>query len=203
MAFVIGGGAAALLLLFELVVAQSFSISFQGVPWWFLRLCIEGAQGALAVLIVKGAALQFASLDDPVYWVLAGLFAPSIIRQIQWGSPGANGFAFDVQDLVDRLTYRIDDRLDGASAQKQSAENRKLVDRLMAGGVSAEELAEEVLAVIRGRKALETRAKDAEYIREMTRSDELERTKLRLIVERARSMGIIGAAKRLARARHR
>lgn len=199
MPFLVGGGSAAALMLYHLVLSRGFRISLRGSIWWLLILLVEGIQGVLAVLFVTLGAERFHSIEGWPAWVLAGVVAPRVVRKLQYGSPG-HGFALDLQDAFDRIRIPLESRIDSASAEAQSAVDGKLVTKLMSRGVTAQRLADELLLVIRTRKALETKSNDARYIRRTAiNADESEEAKLRLMVEAARRLGILATPRRLAR----
>lgn len=207
MAYVVGGGAAALLSFWELKFRRSFRAPITAWHWWLLRLVLEGAQGALGVLVtVKVGALAIKGIDGIVAWALAGLFAPRLVRQLHFGprAEGEQGFSLDLEDLFDRIRIPLENRIDGASAQAAAASRERMLRRLKAAGVSPQQVADLLTYIIGDRVALETKAADAEYVKTQVASGAADDVKYRLLIDKAKELHIYRAIRRLApRWRHR
>lgn len=197
--YVIGGGFATLLLLNEMVLERGYSITWGSCFFWLFRLAVEAAQGILAVFLLRLAATDNSSVDGPLAWAAAGLYAPELIKKVQLGTLGQGGISVDLNEVVYRLTYRMDDRIDGASAQKQSAADRRLAEALLESGVDPVAVADSVIAAIHARKSLSTKVADASYIRDVANGSDNATAKILLITERARELQIRNAVKKLLR----
>lgn len=206
MAFAVGGGSCALLLLFDLTLSRRYRMPITAAAWWALRLCFEGAQGVLAIALLKGAAVTIKGIDGPAAWIFVGMVAPRLLRNIRYGDPAAPGFSLDVQDILTRLADPLDRRIDSASAQAEAAANERLVARLQDNGVTPAHIADRVIAVILKRRALDTRTAEVAFIRRTVANAAMaEDRKLRVIVDKARDLNILktvkGAARRARKAR--
>lgn len=199
MPFAIGGATSAALLFYTLVVVESYSVPFGALHWWVARLALEGAQGVAAVFAIKVVTPEGHGVDAVGIWILAGLFAPQLVRKIRFGDPAGAGFAIDLQDLFDRLVLPLRDRIDGASAGKQSHADRRLAEKLIASRVTPVELADYLISVIQRRRALETRADAARYIRETSASIDSIETRMLVLIEQARILRILWTVRQFAR----
>lgn len=198
MSFLIGGGTAAGLLLLDLTLARRYRVTLIGLPWWVLRLCLEGVQGAAAVLAVELAALRFDGFDEVVVCMIAGASAPRLIRGLQYGG-GTRDISIDLKGLIDHLSLPLEELIDGTSAQAKSASDHRLTSKLLRRGVTPDHLARELRATMASRRALSSKLADAEYISETAESTDSMAERLRLMVAHAREIQALGTVKRLAR----
>jgi hypothetical protein len=199
MAFLVGGGSCALALFVDLTLSRRYHMPWYSVPWWLLRLILEAGEGMFAILVLKGGtALAARDVYGPGAWVLVGLLAPKLLRRIHYGDPAGPGVSFDIQDLVDRVAGPLNVRIDGASAQSEAASSAKLAHRLEKAGITAADVAERVIAVVRHRHRLETKTAEVRYLRQTVTSMEPEDLKLRLIIDKARELGALRTVKHAA-----
>lgn len=196
MPYAVGASAAAVALVLNLLVVRDLIFAPSAFIHWVLRIGVDAIQGAMAG---GAASLEFKGAHDYVGWAVAGLCAPPIARKIRFGRPGSSEFSFEVQDFIDRLTSSLDGEITRASDQLKARIDRRLVNRLIANGITPLRLSEELLAVIRARRVLDTRIRDAEYLRDLVTHNDPEAQKLRLMIERARALSILRTVRYLAR----
>lgn len=202
MSFLVGGGAAAVLALLDLLLGRRYRLTVDSLHWWFLRLLVDGLQGAAAIVLIQVAALQVEDLNTPAVWVLAGIFSTRIIQSLQY-SEKTLGIQVDLRDRFERLTLPLEEDLASASAAANAASDRRLAEELQRNGVSPELLARELIAAMKLRVALSTKAEDGGYLREIAAGDDPEEERLRVLVARAREIRLIGTVKNLKRTRRR
>jgi len=196
-AFWFGAGAAAFLSAYSLIVVDSYRPTVATAGWWLLRLGIDGLPGGLAALSTPGGATF--GLDPHVQWILSGAFAPLLLRQIHFGDPTSGKVSIDFRDYYDRLRLPLDERLDSASATADSLSDDRLARRIKERGGTPSGLAVRVLATIRTSRALQTRAADADYVRDIANGEEDEYTRLLVIIAKARELRLIRVVRRYAR----
>ncbi|HVD38365.1 MAG TPA: hypothetical protein VNC15_06005, partial [Solirubrobacterales bacterium] len=136
----VGGAAAAFLALLDLLLGRRFRLTVDSLHWWFLRLLIDGLQGAAAIILIRVAALQVEDLNTPAIWVLAGIFSTRIIQSLQY-SEKTLGIQIDLRDRFERLTLPLDEELANASAAANAAGDHRLAEALQRNDVSPELLA--------------------------------------------------------------
>jgi hypothetical protein len=196
MSYAVGAGAAATVLVLNLLVVRELIVPPTAIPYWLLRIGVDALQGAVAGGV---SSLEFKGPHDYAGWAIAGVCAPPLARKLRLGKPGSDEASFELQDFMDRLTSRLDKRILRNSDQLKAQIDRRLVERLIRNGVSPEWLAEELLMIIRARQRLENRLPDARYIRHLVARDDPDAQKLRLMVERARALEILRTPRYLGR----
>jgi hypothetical protein len=161
-------------------------------------LCVDGIQGAAAVVAVEVAAIKIQGLSSPVVWALAGAFAPRLIQGLRYR--GGNRLSdIDLKDLFDRLSIPLEERIDATSAASKAASDHRLTKALMKKKVTPEVLAKELMAAMRARRALETKFKDFGYLQTLTEGDGSDEERLRILVAHAREIQLLATVRRLTR----
>ena len=82
---------------------------------------IDALPGGLAALLLREGPVQ--GLDPHVQWIVAGAFAPTLLRQIQFGDPTTGKPSLDLRELFDRLRVPLDTKLDIASAMADTLDD--------------------------------------------------------------------------------
>lgn len=200
MSFLVGGAAAAVVALFDLTVRRRFRPTLGSLHWWLLRLLLDGIQGAAAIVLVHIAALEVSGASTPVIWVITGATAAQIVPSLQY-SGGTQGTHINLKDFIDRGRLPLEDDIEKASAAANAASDRRLTDALLARHVTPETLAAELIATMKGCRALSTKWEDTGFIEEVAQGGRSERVRTRLLVAHAREMQLLGTVRRLKRSR--
>lgn len=198
MSFLVGGAAAALLALLDLLLGKRYRVTWGNLHWWLLRLLVDGLQGAAAIILIQIAALKVEGLNTPVMWVLTGIFSTKVIQSLQY-SGGTKGLNIDFRNLFDRFTLPLNEELANSSAAANAESDRRLAEALLRKGITPEILARELVAAMKARVALSTKAEDGEYLKQMASSDESEEERLRVLVARAREIHLLATVKHMKR----
>jgi hypothetical protein len=198
MAFLIGGSSAALFASIDLMLVRRYRLTLGSVPWWSMRLLIDGVQGMAAIVVVEIAAIKVEGLSDPIVWVLAGIFATRLIQGLQYGGSGQR-ITFDVKALVDRLTVPLDERIDSASAAGKSASDRSLANALLKNDVTPTKLADELIIAMQARRALSPKVTEVEYLKKVAGGEQPVEKRMRVLVAYAREIQLLGTVRRLKR----
>lgn len=202
MPFVIGGLAATLFIAADLKIIRGFRAPPFAWHWWGLRLLIEAAVGALAVVLVKVAALKVSGIDGPASWAIVGMIAPRIVGEVHVGdASGPDRFAIDLDELFDRIRVPLDKRIDAASAQVEVTAHERVVKRLGEARITPEKLADRLKAVALHRTTLDSKALDIAYLQDVLGYPISDEEKHRLLVDKSKELNAYRTAKRLSRGR--
>jgi hypothetical protein len=121
-----------------------------------------------------------------------------VIQGLQYNS-GGRVIKVDLKDRLERLSMPLEERVDSTSAAAKAASDRRLTQALARKNVSPEVLADELIAAMQARRALEVKVEDVDYLQDVATSKDPAEKRLRVLVAYAREIQLLGTVRQLAR----
>ena len=198
MAFWFGAAAAAALLAFRFAAVERYYLTLTTGPLWAACLIFEAPFGGLAALLVRGGPIG--PVDRHVQWIVAGAFAPYLVRRIRFGDRASGDrLVIDLKEGYDYIAVPLEEDLRDRSHAAASVANDRLAKKILERGGTPGGLADRVATTIVTSKTLAPKWADAAFVLRTARGGADDRNKLRVIIATARDLRMLRVVKRYAR----